>query len=61
MLRGDLEQFDRITFAKKSFGKDGAVDSGHTFVRLRDCFQDCRRLLRGIGIERDHHAAPVPL
>jgi hypothetical protein len=30
-------------------------------VSLRDFLQDCRRFLRGFGIERDHHAARITL
>ena len=40
---------------------DGAIDTGHAFMRLRDGFQYRRRFFRRVGIERDHHATRIAL
>src|SRR5205807_1260847 len=41
--------------------EDGAIDTGHAFMRLRDLFQYRRRFFGGVGIERDHHTARIAL
>jgi hypothetical protein len=56
-----VQQLDGIAFAKHSFREYCAIDTGHSFVRLRDGFQNRGRFLRSVGIEGDHHASRIAL
>ena len=54
-----IEQLDRVSLGNHAFCENRGIDASHPLVGLRDRFQDRRRFLGGVGIERDHHAACV--
>src|ERR1051325_6800272 len=55
------DNLDGISSANNALAKHSRVNTGHAFMRLRNCFQDRRRFFRGVGIERDHHATRIAL
>src|SRR4029453_948555 len=55
------DQFYRIALTHHSFHEHSTINACHAIVSLRYFLKYCRFFFAGIGIERDHHAAPVAL